>query len=278
MYGPDNTLKSQRIDPDFKDPHARSPMNKAMRDSCLAFIREKLADRPELIEKMTPLGPPMTSRPIRIDPEDNIYTALLQENVTLVSDPITRVTPKGIEAGGVEYPLDLIVLATGFKANDFLWPMEIRGRDGVRVEELWAKDGPRAYIGAMLPGFPNFFMAYGPNTNNFGGLQVIDLLEIEIRFALQCIAGLIEGNRRSVDVAPDAYWRFNAELDRVERTMVYMDPRASNYYKNEHGRSCVNGPIDIRRMWRWLRDPAGPAPEKLDAGLKPYFGGDLVVA
>ena len=277
MYGPDNTLRTQRVDPTFDDPHARSAINKQMRESCLSFIREKLAGRPDLIEKMTPAAPPMTSRPIRIDPEDNIYAALMRDNADLVTESITQITPRGIVAGGVEYPVDIIVLATGFKANDFLWPMEVCGRDGVRVETLWAKDGPRAYIGSMLPGFPNFFMAYGPNTNNFGGLQIIDLLEIEIRFALQCIAGLIESGKRIVEVKPDAYWRFNDELDREERAMIYTDPRAFNYYKNEFGRSCVNGPIDIRRMWHWLRDPVGPPPERVDAGLKPHFGEDLVV-
>ena len=278
MYGPDTTVQTLLVDPDFDDPHARSPMNKAMRDSCLAFIRDKLASRPELIDKMTPAAPPMTSRPIRVDPEENVYTALLRDDVTLVTDPITRITPKGIEVDGKEIELDVIAIATGFKANDFLWPMEVIGRDGARPEALWAKDGPRAYIGSMLPGFPNFFMAYGPNTNNFGGLQVIDLLEIEIRFALQCIAGLIEGDRHSVDVTEDAYWRFNSELDKVESRMVYMDPRVVNYYRNVHGRSSVNGPIDIRRMWNWLRDPAGSPSPELDAGLKPWFGEDLIVA
>lgn len=278
MYGPDTTVKTLLVDDDFVDPHTRSPMNKAMRDACVAFIEEKLAGRPDIVEKMTPVAPPMTSRPIRVDPDDNVYVALMQDNVSLVTDPITRITPKGIEAGGVEYEVDVIALASGFKANDFLWPMEVRGRDGARVETLWEKDGPRAYIGSMLPGFPNFFMAYGPNTNNFGGLQVIDLLEIEIRFALQCIAGLIEGNQSSVDVTLDAYWRYNEELDRVESRMIYKDPRAFNYYTNEHGRSCVNGPVDIRRMWNWLRDPAGPPQPETDAGLQPWFGGDLVVA
>ena len=84
----------------------------------------------------------MTSRPIRVDPEDNVYTALLRDDVSLISDPIERVTPDGNILGGVEHPLDVIVLATGFRANDFLWPMEVRGRDGVQPEELWAKDGP----------------------------------------------------------------------------------------------------------------------------------------
>jgi len=278
QYGPDNSLKSQRIDPEFDDPHARSAYNKAMRDSCIGFFSKVLAGRPDLIEKMTPDIPPMTSRPICIDPDDNVYTALLRDDVDLMTDPIERITPGGIIVGGKEIPFDVIVLATGFRANDFLWPMEVRGRGGVRVDELWAKDGPRAYIGSMLPGFPNFFMSYGPNTNNFGGLGVIPLLELEGRFALQCVAGLIEGGYRSVEVDPDAYWRFNEELDRSERMMIYADPRVTNYYRNEHGRSSVNGPIDIRRMWQWLHDPAGPPPKALDAGLKPYFGGDLIVA
>jgi 4-hydroxyacetophenone monooxygenase len=129
----------------------------------------------------------------------------------------------------------------------------------------------------MLPGFPNFFMAYGPNTNNFGGFQIIDLLEIEIRFALRCIVGLIERGKHAVDVKTDAYWRFNDELDRNEKRMIYMDPRVKNYYRNDHGRSAVNGPVDYRRMWNWLLDPAGPAPNVTDAGLRPYFGEDLVV-
>ena len=277
MYGPDNSMKTQRIDPDFSDPYARSPINKKMRDACVAFIEEKLGSRPDLIAKMIPNTPPMTSRPIRVDPDDNVYTALLRDDVSLVTDPIERITPGGVLAGGVEHPLDVLVLATGFRANDFLWPMEIRGRGGARPEDLWAKDGPRAYIGSMLPGFPNLFMAYGPNTNNFGGLQIIDLLEMEIRFALQCIAGLIEGGKRSVEVSEAAYWHFNGELDREESRMIYRDPRVSNYYTNEHGRSCVNGPIDIRRMWHWLRDPAGSPPGTVDAGVRPWFGADLVV-
>jgi 4-hydroxyacetophenone monooxygenase len=266
-----------RIDPAYQDPHARSAYNKQSRDERVAYIQKKLASRPELIEKMIPAAPPMSSRPIMIDTEDSIYEALLRDDVTLVSDPIEKITPAGIRVGGEEIPLDVVIYATGFRANDYLWPMEVRGRGGARLEDLWAKDGPRAYIGSMLPRFPNFFMSYGPNTNNFGGFQVVDLLEIVVRFALQCIAGLAAQDKRWVDVRADAYWRFNDELDREEKFMIYMDPRATNYYQNGHGRSCVNGPIDFRRMWRWLRDPAGVPPQETDAGLRPYFGEDLLV-
>jgi 4-hydroxyacetophenone monooxygenase len=274
---PDAARIATRIDPSYDEPHAVSAANKAVRDRCIAFLREKLASRPELIDKMIPTAPPMSSRPIRIDADDSIFDALLRDDLTLVTDRIEKITPTGIVAGGVDYPCDVIVFATGFKANEYLWPMEVRGRGGVRAEDLWAKDGPRAYLGAMIPGFPNFFMSYGPNSNNFGGFQVIDLLEMVTRFALQCIAGLIVRNKRSVEVSAEAYWRFNDELDREEKQMIYMDRRAHNYYQNGMGRSCVNAPIDIRRMWRWLRDPTATQPAEIDAGLKPYFGGDLTI-
>ena len=278
QLAPDSVRLGLAVDPDFADPHAVSAANKAVRDKCVAFVRRKLASRPELIEKMIPHAPPMSSRPIRVDADDSVFDALARDDLTLISDRIEKITPAGIVACGVEYPFDVIVFATGFKANEYLWPMEVRGRGGIRVEDLWAKDGARAYLGAMLPGFPNLFMSYGPNTNNFGGFQVIDLLEIVTRFALQCIAGLITSDKRSVEVTSEAYWRFNDELDREEKKMVYMDRRARNYYQTGSGRSSVNGPIDIRRMWRWLRDPTAKPPETADAGLKPHFGEDLVVS
>lgn len=276
IYGPEGFRKSARIDPGFDDEHARSEVNRKTREGRVAFIRRKLESRPDLIDRMIPDAPPISSRPVIVDGDDCIYDALLRDDVTLVTDGIERITPRGIMAGGTEHEVDVIVYATGFKANDFLWPMAVIGKDGTRLEQVWEKDGPRAYIGSMVPGFPNFFMSYGPNTNNFGGFQVVDLLEMEIRFALQCIGGLIIRDKSSVDVKEDAYWRFNEELDREERQMIYMDSRAHNYYQND-GRSCVNCPIDFRQMWTWLRDPTGARAGDDGAGVHPRFGEDLIV-
>ncbi len=287
LAGPETFAPIMRIDPQFEDQHARSAMNKKIREQQLSFIQKKLASRPDLIEKMTPVAPPYSARPIIIDTDYSIYDALLRDDVTLVTEPILKITPNGIEVkGGIEYPVDIIVYATGFKANDFLWPMEIRGREGKRVEELWQKDGARAYLGTMLPGFPNFFMIYGPNTNNFGGLQIVDFEEMVTRFALQCIGGLISQNKRTVDVSLDAYWRYNDEVDRAEALMIYKDPRAHNYYKNDSGRSAANNPIDIRKIWTWLRDPLDGKvngertgdPEALaNPAVRPYLKEDLLV-
>ncbi|WP_373083003.1 flavin-containing monooxygenase [Zhongshania sp.] len=275
LINPDTSKPAIMVDPDFDDPHTLSPLNKATRDMCVGFIKRKLASRPDLIEKMTPNFPPMASRPIRVDSDNSLFDALLRDNVSLVTDSIEKITPTGIVAGGVEHELDVITFATGFKANDYLWPMEVRGRGGLRIEDAWAKDGPRGYLGAMVPEFPNLFMCYGPNSNNFGGFTVVDLLELVAQFSLRCIAGLIENNQSRVEVSHDGYWRFASILDEMESKMIYMDPRANNYYQHG-GRSCVNGPIDIRRMWRWLNDPAGTPPAENDAGLRPYFGEDLL--
>ncbi len=266
-----------KVDPNFDDPHAVSAGNKAMRDMCLAFIERKLGSRPDLMKKMTPSFPPGSSRPIRIDSDDSVFDALLKDNVSLITDPIEKITPKGIVAGGTEHEVDAIVYATGFKANDYLWPMEVRGRDGIRIEQMWAKDGPRAYLGAMVPEFPNLFMCYGPNSNNFGGFTVVDLLELIAQFALRSIAGLIENGKSSVEVTEEGFWQFASILDDEEKLKIYMDPRANNYYQH-NGRSAVNGPIDIRRMWRWMNDPAGNPPSETDKGLRPYFGEDLIVS
>ena len=276
LINPELSKAGIRIDPDFKDEHTLSLGNKMTRDMCVDFATRKLGSRPDLLEKMIPKFPPMASRPIRVDSDYSVYDALMRDNVSLVTDGIDRITPKGIVSAGVEHEFDIIAFATGFKANDYLWPMAVRGKGGVRIEDVWAKDGPRAYLGAMVPGFPNLFMCYGPNSNNFGGFTVVDLLELVGQFALRCIQGLIEQGKSSVDVSEDGYWRFAGILDETERQMIYMDPRANNYYQN-HGRSCVNGPLDIRRMWRWLNDPAGQGPAESDAGLRPYFGEDLVV-
>ena len=286
LTGPDSVLKTMRIDPEFRDEHARSPRNKKVREQQLEFIHRKLANRPDLIEKMTPVAPPYSARPIIVDANYCIYDALLRDDVSLVTDRITKIKPNGIEVeGGAEYPLDIIVYATGFKANDFLWPMEVRGRDGERIEDLWQKDGARAYLGTMLPGFPNFFMIYGPNTNNFGGLQIVDFEEMVTRFALECFSGLITRKKGTIDVSPDAYWRYNDEVDRAEALMIYKDPRAHNYYKNESGRSAANCPIDVRKIWTWLRDPAGGRadgrqpgdPEAIQSPVRPYFEEDLIL-
>lgn len=244
------------IDPDYHDPYARSAVNKRLRDERVAFIQRKLGHRPDLAAKMIPPHPPFSARPIQVDSDYCLYDALLRDNVTLVTDGIERITPNGVRtADGTEHELDILVYATGFRANECLWPMQVNGIGGRSVQDLWAADGPRAYGGVMMPGFPNLFLIYGPNMNSYGGLGVINLEEMAARYALACIQRLITGGDRSVDVTYEAYLRYNAELDEREKIKIYSDPRARSYYRNDQGRSAVNCPFTGTEMWHRLRTP-----------------------
>jgi 4-hydroxyacetophenone monooxygenase len=279
MSAPQNGGNMAKADLSYnEDPRARSVENKAILLDRMAFINRQLAKRPELVEKMIPPYPPLAARHILIDPDDNIYSTLNRDNVTLLSDPILKIGPKGLVLqNGEAVDVDVIVYATGFKANDFLWPMEVRGRNGLRVSDVWAKDGPRAYLTTMLPGFPNFFMIYGPNANNFGGLGIIEFEEMVTKFALRSLGGVISQKKRTIEVTADAYQRYNDEVDRCEAHMLYADPRAKSYYRNEFGRSATNNPIDIRRIWAWTHDPSERCGENSDRAILPHFGADLII-
>jgi 4-hydroxyacetophenone monooxygenase len=256
VSGPKSAALQKTIDPSWADPHSRNAANARMRENCVEFIRTKLASRPELVDRMIPPHPVWGARPVLADADDCILDALLRDNVDLVSDGIARITSTGIETvDGQSYDVDVIVYATGFKANDFLWPMEVRGRDGVDVEELWSKDGPRAYLGTMLPGFPNMFLLYGPNTNPMGGLGVSQHEEMMTRYALEVIQMLIVDGYEAIEPKADAYWRYNDALDRRERTLIYGEPTVRNYYRCEHDRSAANCPFPGNWMWGWLRKP-----------------------
>ncbi len=279
---PDALIGTISVDPQHGAGDSVSPDNERMRDYCLGLLHRKFKDRPDLLGKLQPDLPPMSSRPIVVDSNDNIYDALLRDDVDLCNEPIERITSDGVQtADGQVHQADVIVYATGFHANDYLWPMEIHGTAGGSLGELWAKDGARAYIGTMLPGFPNFFVIYGPNMNPFGtGLSVTDLQEMQTRFALRCIEELVLGKHNAVDVTQQAYDRFNAELDRRQAKMVYTDPRITNYYLNEFGRCTVNSGFDVRLLWKWLKDPAAPAESGASSAdvVDPHFGADLVLS
>ena len=248
-----DVAKYVNIDPDFDDPHAVSAGNKALREACLEIIRQKITD-PELVAKMTPSHPPFSARPVVVDPDDCIVHAVQRENVSLVTEGISHINRTGIETqDGAQHDVDVIVFATGFRARDYLYPMTIEGRNGCTLEDLWAKDGPRAYVGCMMPGFPNLWSIYGPNTN--GCLLTASFHELIALYAMQCMEHLVLEEKHSIDVKEDAYWSYNTILDERQANRVYTDPRTRSYYWSEHGRSITNCGFSAGEMWKFIRRP-----------------------
>jgi 4-hydroxyacetophenone monooxygenase len=244
--------KNVEIDPDFEDPHSLSPINAAMRERAVDFLKSKLAD-PKLVEIMTPGHPVFSARPIIVDPQYSILDAIQRDNVTLVTSGIERINATGIvDKDGAQHDVDVIVYATGFHATEYLYPMKIIGRDARSIEDYWAQGGARAYRCCMVPGFPNLWSIYGPNTN--GALTVPTFHEMVMLYAMQCMQKLIVENKRAIDVKEEAYWRFAEVMDEANSRKVWADPRAHNYYWTKFNRSAVMNPFSGVQMWRLLRD------------------------
>ena len=242
-----------RIDPDFHDEHAVSEINKGARDGCIAFLEEKLGDK-DLVEMMTPAHPVLAARPVIVDSDYSILDAIQRDNVTLVTDSISSITETGVETEhGETFDVDAIVYATGFKATEYLFPMSITGRGGKTVEELWSQTGAQGYVGAMIPGCPNLWTLYGPNSN--GGLLVPAFQEMETHYALKCIERLILDGKNSIDVKIEPYRQYNEMIDERNRHMAWSDPRAQNYYWTKFGRSATQNPLTPLEMWSLLREP-----------------------
>jgi cation diffusion facilitator CzcD-associated flavoprotein CzcO len=127
-----------------------------------AAMKKQLSDRPDLWGVLTPDYAPGCKRVLI---SDDYYQALGRANVVLETRRIRRVTEAGIETDDGEIQeVDLIVCATGFKSVEFLHPIEVYGKGGRPLQEIW-KNGGEAYYGIGVEDLPNFGMLYGPNTN-----------------------------------------------------------------------------------------------------------------
>src|SRR4051812_35691481 len=116
---------------------------------------------PELRAKLSPRDASLCKRPVV---SNDFYRAVQRHDVDVVTTPIARVVPEGVVTDdGVTHPLDVLILATGFEAHNYMRPMAIRGEGGVTLDEVWAR-GPYGYRTVSIPAFPNLFMLLGPHS------------------------------------------------------------------------------------------------------------------
>lgn len=166
------------------------------------------------------------------------YPALTREHVDVVSDRITAVDPAGvITADGTHHDLDVLILGTGFAATEFLAPMEIRGREGKSLHDAW-QGGARAHLGITVPGFPNFFMLYGPNTN-LGGSSIIGMLEAQAGYVVQA-AREIRSAQAALEVREEAFAAYDEEIQSRLAHSVWS--RCASWYREPSGRITTNWP------------------------------------
>ncbi|SOJ52629.1 Baeyer-Villiger monooxygenase [Mycobacterium simulans] len=231
---------------DITATFVHDPVVTARTGVATAFLERTVSDE-RLRRALTPDYP---FRCKRVLLGDDYYRALQQDHVELVTDPIERVTKTSVvTAGGEAVDIDAIVLATGFETARYLAGIDVIGAAGQRLHERWGTD-PSAYLGVAVGGFPNFFMLYGPNTNQ-GGNSIVYILEAGARLVASAVARLA---RRGgcLEVRPEAEKRYNDQLYAdLERTIW---TQCDSYFRSPTGRIVTQWPYSeleyARRTWR----------------------------
>lgn len=252
--GTDTGLVAARVDPEWEDQeHSVSEVNDLVRTMFTDWIVSQVEGRPDLVDKVVPTYPPTGKRTL----QDNgsWLRTLTRPHVSLVRSGVSRLTATGVvDDDGVEHPADVVVWATGFRANDYLAPMRVTGRDGVDLHESWGTR-PRAHLGVTVPGFPNFFMLYGPGTNLASGGSIILASECEMTYVSGCLALLADGHR-TVEPTRAAYDAWYEKCQAELRMTVWASPHIEhNYYTNDDGEVHVLNPFRLVDYWAWTREP-----------------------
>lgn len=184
----------------------------------------------------------------RILLSSNYLATLSRPNVTLVTQAIRRVTEDGVETtDGTHHAADTLIHGTGFAAAEFLSPMRITGRGGLNLNDAW-RNGAAAYLGLTVPGFPNLFMLYGPNTN-LGHNSIVYMLESQIAHVMRCWRAMKAQQASSIEVDALRHQRFNAKLQQALKHTVWNG--CKSWYLDAAGHNGNNWP-GFTLTYRWL--------------------------
>ena len=239
------------VDPTYPPTEkAVSAVNEAVRATLTEWLEDQFADRPELREFVIPDSPVGGKRIVR----DNgtWVETLKKKNVEIVKQRIDAVTSKGLACvDGSEHECDVIVYGTGFRAAEFLMPMEVKGRNGADLHKLWDTDDARAFLGSTVPQFPNLFMMYGPNTNQVvhGGSAVL-WSEFAVTYVLDAVRLLLSSGACALDVTEEAYTRYSERVDEANAHRAWGFSKVNSWYKNSKGRVAQNYPFSSAELWQ----------------------------
>ena len=251
----DGGLPAMRVDPEWPDQsRSISAVNDAAREVFTQWMADQIGDDPDLLAKVVP-----------------DYVCLGQAHAAGQRELAVRAGQGPGRAGhrpdrrdhtgwgalpgrGRSIRVDVIIYATGFHANRYLWPMEIVGRGGAVLAEQWG-DRPTAYLGMTVPNFPNLFCLYGPGTNLAHGGSLIFHAECQIRYIMGCISAVMAGGG-SIECRADVHDDYNRRLQAELDTMVWSHPSIRHsWYRNAEGRIYILSPWRLVDYWKWTRSP-----------------------
>ena len=214
---------------------ADSLTSPASNEEAARFVRRKISeivDDPEATESLTPRDHPIATKRICLDTD--YYATFNRPNVTLVDlkkTPIERVSEGAVHTASADYPLDVIVFATGFDAmTGPLRAMNVRGADGMKIEQAWA-DGPRTFLGLMVAGFPNLFTITGPGSPSVM-VNMIAAIEQHVNWIAALIDHMRETGKTRVEPQAAAQEAWVGEVRRVADATLF--PLANSWYNGDN--------------------------------------------
>jgi len=240
-------------DPDWEHPErSLNAQNDAHRAYFTNHVISELGDHAsELLDRVLPTYPPFGKRMLM---DNGWYRMLRNPKVQLVDERISNVDANSLTTeDGSEYEADVLVLATGFDVLNFITTYEAQGRSGTSLMSQWEQDNAQAYLGTVVPNFPNFFTLYGPNLQPGHGGSLIFVVEMQVRYIMDVIQKMLDQNLGAVEIRQDIHDRYNEDVDQAHTQMVWTHPGMESYYRNERGRIVVNSPwrnVDFYAMTR----------------------------
>jgi 4-hydroxyacetophenone monooxygenase len=180
--------------------------------------------------------------------------ALQKDNAALITDGIQEITPTGIRCGDELHEVDIIIYATGFDNHNWLYPMQVQGRNKRVLAQEWGDD-PKANLGITVPGYPNFFCIYGPATNLAHAGSLVFNSECQVRYILGCIEALLERDASTIECREAANNDYNARLQNWVKQLVWAHEGTNNWYKNSKGNVTANLPWRLVDYWKWTGRP-----------------------
>ena len=239
-------------DPDWPDQErSLNAINDGHRKFFTKYIRDQLGDRQDLLEKVVPPYPPFGKRMLM---DNGWYRMLRNPKVELVTERIEKVDGNALVTDdGERREADVLIIGTGFDVLRFINTYEARGRDGKSLREVWDDDDARAYMGTLVPGFPNYFILYGPNTQPGHGGSLLFVIEMQINYIMDLLRKMAKKDIGAAEIRQDVHDDYNAHVEAAHENMVWTHPGMQTYYRNRLGRVTVNFPyrnVDLFEMTR----------------------------
>lgn len=238
-----NAINTLRTEIDLNFQHfanavidSESVEMKEIEDACRANLEDNVRD-PVLREK---LRPDYRAACKRLIFSSNFYEKIQHPNANVVTEGIRGVEPGGIRTeDGELHELDVLVMATGFHADNFIRPTTVLGRGGVDLDDVWS-DHPVAYLSISIPDFPNFFMLNGPN-GPVGNFSLIQIAESQVSYVLQLIGQLRAGKCREISASAEATANFEQMRSAAAKKSIWATG-CKSWYLDKHG---------VPASWPW---------------------------